>query len=443
MAQTRRGHGYLHKLDDSDLLIIDFEGQAPRKLTAGALVQGVVSADPNIEIIEANAYRNEVTGGWRLALRFKRQDEKKPGELRAFLRWPAQRFRKHGATSYRSIERAACRSGRAAALPRPAPARGRTARDAFRRRACTRLDTWSRSRACTPLAAPAATAANPAHATIGARLRLAFGPSEKLEQPPVTRDVQGRERLETTPRLARFDGAARVAQPCVAQPQPETGRWRSSRDCAWSRAGRALEGSGALAHPRVAAAHPARDADHRPDGHRNRLHGAGPSLSWTPAARDRDTGSVRRAVRMDLGRILDCAQSFFLLTRHRDRYAIARHQIGDSPTDIPADARTAVVVPICNEDVRRVFAGLRATYESLAQTGALDRFDFYVLSDTGNADTRARSSIAGLRCAVPWTASIACSTGGASIASSARAATSPTSPPMGTEVPLHDRARRR
>jgi len=36
--------------------------------------------------MEANAYRNEVTGGWRLALRFKRQDDKKPGELRAFLR---------------------------------------------------------------------------------------------------------------------------------------------------------------------------------------------------------------------------------------------------------------------------------------------------------------------------------------------------------------------
>ena len=45
-------------------------------------------------------------------------------------------------------------------------------------------------------------------------------------------------------------------------------------------------------------------------------------------------------------------------------------------------------MPICNEDVQRVFAGLRATYESLGRTGALDRFDFYVLSDTGNADTR-------------------------------------------------------
>ena len=46
-------------------------------------------------------------------------------------------------------------------------------------------------------------------------------------------------------------------------------------------------------------------------------------------------------------------------------------------------ARAAVVMPICNEDVQRVFAGLRATYESLAQTGALDRFDVFILSDSG------------------------------------------------------------
>ena len=86
VAQTRRGHGYLRKPDESISLIIDFEGQALRKLPADTPVQGVVSTDSNIEVIEANAYRNDVTGGWRLALRFKRQDDKKPGELRAFLR---------------------------------------------------------------------------------------------------------------------------------------------------------------------------------------------------------------------------------------------------------------------------------------------------------------------------------------------------------------------
>ena len=43
-------------------------------------------------------------------------------------------------------------------------------------------------------------------------------------------------------------------------------------------------------------------------------------------------------------------------------------------------------MPICNEDVTRVFAGLRATYESLARTGELDRFDFFVLSDSNDPD---------------------------------------------------------
>jgi glucans biosynthesis protein len=86
VAQTRRGHGYVRKPDDSVSLIVDFEGPTLRKLAPETPVQGVVSADPNIDIIEANAYRNEVTGGWRLAIRLKRQDDKKPGELRAFLR---------------------------------------------------------------------------------------------------------------------------------------------------------------------------------------------------------------------------------------------------------------------------------------------------------------------------------------------------------------------
>ena len=80
---------------------------------------------------------------------------------------------------------------------------------------------------------------------------------------------------------------------------------------------------------------------------------------------------------------------FATLVRNRDRYAITQTIRPDArASDIPQDARTAVVMPICNEDVARVFAGLRATYESLGSTGAADRFDFFVLSDSVNADTR-------------------------------------------------------
>ncbi|MGE0351587.1 glucans biosynthesis glucosyltransferase MdoH, partial [Hydrogenophaga sp.] len=46
------------------------------------------------------------------------------------------------------------------------------------------------------------------------------------------------------------------------------------------------------------------------------------------------------------------------------------------------DARTAIIMPICNEDVATVFAGLRATCESLAATGHSNQFDVFVLSDS-------------------------------------------------------------
>src|SRR6185312_2198196 len=47
---------------------------------------------------------------------------------------------------------------------------------------------------------------------------------------------------------------------------------------------------------------------------------------------------------------------------------------------------TAIIFPICNEDAIRVYEGLRATYESLKKTGKLAGFDFFILSDTTDAD---------------------------------------------------------
>ena len=47
---------------------------------------------------------------------------------------------------------------------------------------------------------------------------------------------------------------------------------------------------------------------------------------------------------------------------------------------------TAIVFPIYNEDPVRFFEGLRATYESLERTGQLDRFDFFILSDSTDPD---------------------------------------------------------
>ncbi|WP_417827474.1 glucans biosynthesis glucosyltransferase MdoH [Thalassospira sp.] len=49
-------------------------------------------------------------------------------------------------------------------------------------------------------------------------------------------------------------------------------------------------------------------------------------------------------------------------------------------------SKNVVVIPVYNEDPNRVFAGLRASYESLAATGELDAFHFFVLSDTRDPD---------------------------------------------------------
>lgn len=76
---------------------------------------------------------------------------------------------------------------------------------------------------------------------------------------------------------------------------------------------------------------------------------------------------------------------FFIMWRGFDRFDITRTLAGaDEPT--PIDSRTAIIMPIYNESVDRVFAGLKATYRSLEQTGQLGVFDFFVLSDSTNPD---------------------------------------------------------
>jgi membrane glycosyltransferase len=53
------------------------------------------------------------------------------------------------------------------------------------------------------------------------------------------------------------------------------------------------------------------------------------------------------------------------------------------------EARTAIIMPICNEHVPTVFGGLAATIDSLVSTGESENFDVYVLSDTSDPDIRA------------------------------------------------------
>ncbi len=77
---------------------------------------------------------------------------------------------------------------------------------------------------------------------------------------------------------------------------------------------------------------------------------------------------------------------FWVLWRG-DPHAMSAASVGHEP--IHVGARTAIIMPICNEQVSTVFAGLRATCESLAATGASRLFDVYVLSDTSDPEIRA------------------------------------------------------
>jgi membrane glycosyltransferase len=81
------------------------------------------------------------------------------------------------------------------------------------------------------------------------------------------------------------------------------------------------------------------------------------------------------------------AQAFFgFLVRRRP----GRRQTIDQ--SLPADestvplAPTAIIMPIYNEEVGRVYAGLRATYVSVARTGQGGQFDFFILSDSTDPD---------------------------------------------------------
>lgn len=59
---------------------------------------------------------------------------------------------------------------------------------------------------------------------------------------------------------------------------------------------------------------------------------------------------------------------------------------GMADDNSPITTRTAVVMPVYNEDTHRVIAGFEATLRSLEKTGEIDKFDFFLLSDTTNLE---------------------------------------------------------
>jgi len=77
----------------------------------------------------------------------------------------------------------------------------------------------------------------------------------------------------------------------------------------------------------------------------------------------------------------------FWVTLRGDPHGLSARAVQGNP--LAPDVRTAIVMPICEEHVPTVFAGLRATCESLAAAGHTAQFDVFVLSDSSSPETLA------------------------------------------------------
>jgi membrane glycosyltransferase len=81
---------------------------------------------------------------------------------------------------------------------------------------------------------------------------------------------------------------------------------------------------------------------------------------------------------------LGAAQSlvgYSLRRKGGDRCSIG-NTLDEVASDKEVSGRTAVVMPICNEDVARVMEGVRVIFESLERTRKMQDCDFFILSDS-------------------------------------------------------------
>jgi membrane glycosyltransferase len=79
------------------------------------------------------------------------------------------------------------------------------------------------------------------------------------------------------------------------------------------------------------------------------------------------------------------AIGFVLQLMRLDPLSLRRQSSVPSPEPRVA-TRTAVIMPVYNEDTARVISGFEVSLRSLEATGQLDAFDFYLLSDTQDAE---------------------------------------------------------
>ncbi|HAJ87967.1 MAG TPA: glucan biosynthesis protein G, partial [Pseudomonas sp.] len=75
----------IRQADGSTALVVDFVGPVLAKLPEDAPVTTRVSVDDNAELVENNLRYNPVSKGWRMTLRLKVRDPRRPVEMRAAL----------------------------------------------------------------------------------------------------------------------------------------------------------------------------------------------------------------------------------------------------------------------------------------------------------------------------------------------------------------------
>ncbi len=94
---------------------------------------------------------------------------------------------------------------------------------------------------------------------------------------------------------------------------------------------------------------------------------------------------------ISIGLWISLAGAFYLLFRGRSRLR--------APAATSREARVALVVPVFREDPQPVCARIESVYRSLEAAGRLEQFDFFLLSDSNDADAWVEEEVAwaGLR----------------------------------------------
>jgi membrane glycosyltransferase len=82
---------------------------------------------------------------------------------------------------------------------------------------------------------------------------------------------------------------------------------------------------------------------------------------------------------------------FYVINRGGDSSRISVSAPAGGPHRL---ASTAIVMPVFNEDVSRVFEGLRVVFSSVQQLEGADNFDFFVLSDSNQPNQWIREEVA-------------------------------------------------